>query len=89
MVCCGNSAEKGKHIYLTLPSEAAVMGFQQLESCPPKDPGKFAIKLLTLFYGDEELSQSNCTRAEGRKLLDQEVLLGIKCKFVFYKNMQN
>lgn len=82
-MCCGDWSEKGKHVYLTLPSEAAVIEFQHLNYCPPKDPAKYALKLLALFVSEEELGQSNCTRAEGRKLIDQTVLLGIKRKFCF------
>lgn len=81
MVCCGQPRLAGKHVYLKLPTEAAVAEFRQLEGCPPKEPGKFALKLLSIFFCDEELSESNCTKAEGRKLLDQNILLGIKCKW--------
>ena len=93
-VCCGQVGASGKHVYLRVPTEAALMEFQQVSLCPPNDPAKFALKLLSVFFTDELLSTSNCTKAEGRSLLDQEILLGIKCKLssccfmldIFYKN---
>ena len=63
-----------------LPTSAALAEFKQIDACPPKDPAKFALKLLSVFFSEEELGRSNCTKADGRDLLDQEVLLGIKCK---------
>ena len=86
MVCCGDAEQKDKHVYLTLPSEDALIALRQLNYNPPKDPAKFALKLLTLFISEEELGQSNCTWAEGRKLIDQKILLGIKCKLVSDNN---
>lgn len=37
-VCCGKGGVKGKHVYLTLPSEAALAAFSLLNSAPPADP---------------------------------------------------
>ena len=79
-VCCGNPKIVGRHMMLRVPTEAALVSFKQIQACPPQDPGKFALRLLSVFFSDEVLSTSNCTKAEGRALLDQEVLLGIKRK---------
>ena len=66
---------------LQVPSDAAVALFNQVNSCLPKEPGKFATKLLDVFFTEDKLARSCCTRASGRELLDQNVLLGIKCGF--------
>ena len=71
---------KGKYVFIDLPSEAALKQYQLINSCPPGDAGKFALKLLSIFYSPEELARSNCTKAEGRELLNPEFLLAIKCK---------
>ena len=70
VVCCGEKAVKGRSVLLT---SAALAEFKQIDACPPKDPAKFALRLLPVFFSDEELGRSNCTKAEGRDLLDQEV----------------
>ncbi len=79
-MCCGEEGTKGKFVVVDLPSEAALAEFQQVNACLPKDPEKFALKLLSVFFTEEELGRSNCTKAEGRDLLNQEILLAIKCK---------
>ena len=76
-VCCGTTGVKAKHI-ADLPSEAALKEYNALNACPPKEAGKFTLKLLGIFFSPEELSHSNCTKAEGRDLLDPNVILGIK-----------
>ena len=80
-MCCGQPEVDGKHVYLTLHSEMAVSEFQQISFCPPSEPAKFALRLLSVFFSDDVLAESNCTKAEGRKLLDQQILLGIRCEF--------
>ena len=65
---------------LELPSEAAVGLFHQTNSCLPQEPGKYASRLLDVFFSEEKLARSCCTKAAGRELLDQTVLEGIKCK---------
>lgn len=81
-MCCGMAGVKGKyiHVHVNMPSEAALKEYQVTNACPPKDAGKFALKLLSVFFSAEELSKSNCTKAEGRDLLDPDLLLGIKRK---------
>ena len=79
-VCCGNRQAAGQHITITMPSLAALTAFKSINAAPPTDPSKFALRLLTIFFSMEELAASNCTRAEGRNLLDSNVLLAIKCK---------
>lgn len=80
-VVCGDPNTSGKHIVLKVPSVAALHQFQKVSAAAKtSDPAKFALKLLSVFFSDEELSVSiNGTYAEGRRLLDQNVLLGIKC----------
>lgn len=80
-VCFGNPGDKSKHTYLKLTSEAALAHYRQLSIFLPKDPAKLALKLLSLFFTDHQLSVSNCTKAEGREILDQKILEGIMCKF--------
>ena len=77
-IVCGNPKSK-HHLVLSLPSEAAVALFHSVNCCPPPDAGTFAKKLLDVFFSEEELARSCCTKATGRELLDQTVLLGIKC----------
>ena len=83
---CGKPKTR-QSIVLQLPSKAAVALFYQINGCLPTDPGKFALKLLTAFFSEEQLARSNCTKVEGRELLDQQVLLGIKCKFMYIKDI--
>lgn len=77
-VVCGNPKSR-QHIVLPLPSEAAVALFHSVNCCLPTDAGTFAKKLLDVFFSEEELARSCCTKAVGRELLDQTVLRGIKC----------
>ena len=79
-VCCGKAGVKGKHSIVSLLSEAARAQFQQINACPPSDPATFALKLPSVFFTQEELAKSNCTKADSRKLLDQDILQGIKLK---------
>ena len=64
---------------LPLPSETAVAPFHSVNCCPPPDAGSFAKKLLDVFPTEDEVARSCCTKATGRELLNQTVLLGIKC----------
>jgi hypothetical protein len=46
---------------------------------PPKDAAEFALRMLSIFFFNEEkLGASNCTKADGRRLLDQDILKSIK-----------
>ena len=73
---------KGKYVMVELPSEheAALSQFHQVDSCHLKDPAKFALQLLSVFFSDEEFGRSNCTKAEGRETLNLQVLTAIKRK---------
>ena len=42
---------------------------------------QLALKLMDIFFTKEELSSGNCTQAEGRELLRQDVIDGIRCEF--------
>ena len=37
-----------------------------------------ALRLLTTFFTEDELSRSNCTPATGREVLEQKILSGIR-----------
>ena len=76
-VCCGDP-KKSSYVWISVPSEAALLQFHELAAFPPQEAAKYALKLLSVFFSDEELAQSNCTHAEGRNLLDRNTLLAIK-----------
>ena len=38
-----------------------------------------ALKLMDLFFTREEMGKSNCTPAEGRDILRQYIIAGIRC----------
>lgn len=44
------------------------------------DETQLALKLMDLFFTKEEMARGNCTPAEGRELLRQDVIAGIRCK---------
>lgn len=81
-MCCGDRKVSGRHAVVTLPSTAALAEFQAICAAPPNDPAKFALRLLGIFFTQEQLAVSNCTKAEGRQLLDPTILLAIKCKCI-------
>lgn len=83
-VCCGDP-KKASCMFIKVPSEAALSQFRELAAFPPKDPSKYALKLLSVFITDSELAESNCTRAEGRKLLDQDIIVAIKGKMAILR----
>ena len=37
-----------------------------------------ALKLMNLFFTKEEMAKSNCTPAEGREILRQDIIAGIR-----------
>ena len=59
-------------------------GFSQLavkaKENASTDACQLALKLMDVFFTKEELSVGNCTEAEGRELLRQDVIDGIRCK---------
>ena len=77
-VFCGNRDVKGRFSTVTLPSEAALAEFNAINTAPPSDAAKFALRLLGVFFTTDELARSNCTKAEGRKLLNPKILQAIK-----------
>ena len=64
-VCCGDNKAMGRSSIVTLPSRAALAEFHSVNSAPPNDAAKFALRLLGVFFTAEVLARSNCTRAEG------------------------
>ena len=79
-VCCGQAGVKGRYKIVNVPSGAALAEYKHVINCPPKDAAKFALRLFSVFFTEEQLAQSCCTKAEGR---DLEILQGIKCMFFF------
>ena len=51
-VVCGDPHSKEGNVVLKVPSKAALIQFKQLTASTAVDPGKFALKLLSLFYSD-------------------------------------
>ena len=80
-MCCGDP-ETQNCIYISVPSALALSRFKELEAFPPKEPTRYALRLLAIFFSDEELARSNCTKAEGRNLLDRRTLDAIRGKHV-------
>ncbi len=76
----GNPHNKAQMVWMTFQSEEQLQQFRNVNTTRPKDAAKYALRLLTLFFSEEELAESNCTPAEGRKLLDQKTLSAIKRK---------
>ena len=76
-VCCGDP-ETPNYINIDVPSALALSRFKELEAFPPKEPTRYALRLLAIFFSDEELAKSNCTKAEGRNLLDRRTLDAIR-----------
>jgi hypothetical protein len=62
-VCLGD-----QQVLVKVPSEAALNEFQQITVCVPSwEPSKSVN--MAIFWSDEELAESCCTYAKGRKLL--------------------
>ena len=40
-----------------------------------------ALKLMEVFFINEEIAQGNCTEADGREQLSPAVINGIRCRF--------
>lgn len=81
-VLCGNPTTTLR-CFVKLPTEFALAEFHQLNACLPKEPHRYAQRMLALFFSNEVLANSNCTPAKGRQLLDHNVMKAIKCKFKF------
>ena len=82
-VCCGDP-KRSSSVIVTVPSDDDLAQFTELNAVPPKDPAKdpakYALRLLSVFFTDEELAESNCMRAEERKLLNQAKISAIRDK---------
>ncbi len=48
--------------------------FGNVNTTRPKDAAKYALRLPTIFFSEEDLAVSNCTPAEERKILDHKRL---------------
>ena len=60
---------------MTLSSSLAVEQFNQIVTPPLDEARKCALKIL---FADDMLAKGYCTKADGRELLDQTLLRGIK-----------
>ena len=45
-----------------------------------KTPEQLALRLLDVSFTKDQLSKSNCTKADGRILLPENIIEGIRCK---------
>ena len=81
-VLCGNPGTALK-CFIKLPNESALAEFHQLNACLPSEPHRYAQRMLSLFFSNEVLANSNCSPAKGRQLVDQKVMNAIIHKFNF------
>ena len=71
---------------LPLPSEAAVALFHSVNCCPLLMPAHMQKSFwMSSLCSEEELARSCSTEVVGRDLLDQTVLIRIKCKLSICK----
>ena len=69
--------DKGQVCYSKSAITSGSFGVQGFASNSTTGSG---LKLLSVFFTMDELARSNCTKAERRELLNQEILQTIKCK---------
>ena len=67
---------RGEHIKIDGFTQRQVKGKEVLAS----NASSLALKLMDLFFTKEEMARSNCTPAEGREILRQDIIAGIQCK---------
>lgn len=46
------------------------------------DAASLALKLMDLFFTKQEMANGCCTEVEGRDLLRQDIIEGIRCAFI-------
>ena len=71
---------ENKKMWIPLASKSDVQKFHSVNQNLPPAAHKYALKLMDVFFTKEELKTGNCTVAEGRTLLNQQILQGMKCK---------
>lgn len=65
----------GEHVRIDGFTQRQVKGKEVLAS----SASSLALKLMDLFFTKEEMGKSNCTPAEGREILRQDIIAGIRC----------
>ena len=73
---------EGKKVFIQLKTQEKATNLDSILACIPATSQKLALKLLGAVFTVEELARSNCTKVEGRDLLDPKILHGIRCKCV-------
>ena len=63
---------------------STITAVDHIFTCPTADPAKFGVKLQGILVPKETLAKSNCTDTKGRELLDQKILIAIKCKYNYH-----
>ena len=76
-ICLGDP-DKSSCVYVNLPSQAASAQFKEVEGILPNTPSLYALRLFSIFFSEREQALSCYTKAKGRKLLDQDILKGMK-----------
>ena len=74
--CCVLGDPRGDRIKVEGFTQRQVKGKEVLAS----DATSLALKLMDLFFSKDEMAASNCTPADGRDLLRQDIIAGIRCK---------
>ena len=77
-VCCGDRKIPEIHAFMLLPSISAEDN--SINAAPPSDAARFVLRLLGVLFTTDQLALSNCTKAEGRELLDPHILNAVRCK---------
>ena len=67
---------RGEHVTITGYTQSQV----KAKEVSVVDAGPLALSLMDLFFSREEMARGNCTDAEGRNLLEPEIISGIRCK---------
>ena len=65
----------GEHVRIDGFTQRQVKGKEVLAL----SASSLALKLMDLFFTKEEMAKSNCTPAEGREILRQDIIAGIRC----------
>lgn len=64
---------EGKKDFIQLQTQEKTTSLDSILVCIPATPQKLALKLLGAIFTVEELARSNCTKVEGRDLLDPKI----------------
>lgn len=67
---CILGGPRGEHVTITGYTQTQVKG----KEVSVVDAGPLALRLMDLFFSREEMVRENCTDAEGRNLLEPEII---------------